>query len=211
MMTTTRAMLVGTMVAVVLAASPWARAPQDSKAASLYRESYALEAKQDYPGALAKMREIKLLSGPSYFVTIRLAWLSYLTGDFTASAAGYAEAVAAEPKAIEPRLGLTLPLMASRNWGALERACRDVLLMEPNNAVALSRLAQALYWGGNYPDAATRYRRLTADYPSDLDYRTGLGWALLKLGRAAEARQTFEVVLAVSPDNASARLGMVTK
>lgn len=211
MMTPTRTILLAAAVAVAFAVASPAGGQQDAKVASLYRDSYALEAKQDYAGALVKMREIKQATGASYFVTMRLAWLSYLAGDFKESAAGYAEAAVAEPKAIEPKLGLTLPLLAARNWADLERACREVIAADPHNAIARARLGAAYYWSGNYPDAATTYRRLAADYPSDLDHKTGLGWALLKLGRAAEARQLFEAVLAVSPDNVNARQGLAAK
>ncbi len=178
---------------------------------ALYRESYLLEAKRDYAGALAKVQEASQSGSNAYFAKIRMGWLSYLSGDNEGSAARYAEAVAAEPKAVEPRLGLTLPLLAAKNWHELERACRDALTLDPGNATALSRLAIAYYWGGNFTDAATTYRRLVEQYPSELDYQTGLGWALLKLGRANDARPVFEAVLAVSPDNVNAKLGLAAK
>ena len=187
------------------------RAQAEGATATFYRESYALEAKHEYAGALAKMRDATRNAGKSYFSTMRMAWLAYLSGDFAASQADYTAAITAEPKAIEPRLGLTLPLLAARNWKELERACRDVLTVDPHNVVALSRLALAYYWAGNYAEAANTYRQLSADYPSELDYRTGLAWALLKLGRSAEARQVFESVLAVSPDNVSAKQGLGAK
>ena len=56
--------------------------------------------------------------------------------------------------------------------------------------------------------AEATHRRLADDYPSELDYKTGLGWALLKQGKGAEAKAVFEGVLAVSPDNVSARAGV---
>src|SRR5262249_13425163 len=157
------------------------------------------------------MRDIRQAAGPSYFSILRSAWLSYLAGEFKASAAGYAEAIALNPKAIEPKLGLTLPLLADRNWRDLDKACRDVLALDPRNTIAQSRLGLAQYWSGNYADAIATYRRLSADYPSDLDHQTGLGWALLKMGRTAEARQIFEAVLAVSPDNQNAKQGLAGK
>jgi Flp pilus assembly protein TadD len=61
---------------------------------------------------------------------------------------------------------------------------------------------------GNYPDSATTYRKLVEEYPAELDHQTGLGWAMMKMGRRAEARGMFAEVLGVSPDNASAKAGM---
>lgn len=207
----TRVFMVLVLLAASLALASPARQQAEPKTAGLYRESYTLEARQDYAGALARMRDIRQAGNGSYFATLRTAWLSYLAGDYKASAAGYVEAIAAEPKAIEPKLGLTLPLLAGRSWPELERACRDVLALDPRNAVARSRLGQAYYWAGNYPDAAVTYRQLVADYPSDLDHKTGLGWALLRMGRTAEARRIFENVLAVSPDNVNAKQGLAAQ
>ena len=73
---------------------------------------------------------------------------------------------------------------------------------------ARARLAHALYSVGNYPDSATTYRKLIEEYPADLTFQTGLGWALLKMGRRSEAHALFRQVLAVSPDNASAKTGL---
>jgi tetratricopeptide (TPR) repeat protein len=201
----TTAMLLGAMLLLAN------RANAQGDAAGLYRDSYALEAKKDYAGATGKMKEVTRLNGASYFGTMRMAWLAYLAGDFPGSIGGYTAAIAAEPKVVEPRLGLTLPLLAARNWKDLEHACRDALAIDPHNAIALARLAAAQYWGTNYPGAESTYRQLTVDYPSDLDYKTGLAWALLKEGRTADARLIFTAVLAVSPDNVNAKAGMAAK
>jgi tetratricopeptide (TPR) repeat protein len=196
------------LAAALLATPRVAAAQANERVAALYRASYRLEASRDPRGALAKMREIRTLAGASYFVAVRTAWLQYLVGDFGGAAASYREAQGRAPKAIEPRLGLTLPLLAQHRWRDLERACREVLALDPHNATARARLAHALYSVGNYPDAAGVYRKLVAEYPSVLDHQTGLGWALLRMGRRAEAQRHFTAVLAVSPDNANARAGM---
>jgi tetratricopeptide (TPR) repeat protein len=181
---------------------------QEARAAGLYRESYVLEAKRDYTGALTKARDARAAGGNAYFSAIRIGWLEYLQGDFKASIASYSEAVATDPKAIEAKLGLTLPLLAQRNWRELERACSAVLAVDGRNATALARLGLAQYSAGNFSGAEATYRRLTEDYPSEMDYRTGLGWALLKLGKSAEAKAIFDGVLAVSPDNVNAKAGL---
>lgn len=198
---------VGIVSATVLIGPSWAQDPA-TQVAGLYRDSYSLEANRDFPASLAKMREIKTKAGGSYFVSLRIGWLTYMAGDFTASEAAYREAITAAPKATEAKLGLTLPLLAAKKWRDLERACRDVIAVDPNNAVARARLAHALYSVGNYPDSANEYRKLAEEYPAELDHQTGLGWALVRMGRKGEAKQVFAAVLAVSPDNTNARQGM---
>lgn len=193
--------------ALTIAAPLVARAQGDATA-RLYRESYALEAKRDYVGALAKVRDAKRAGSNAYFATIRLGWLTYLSGDYAGAVTLYTDAAALEPKAIEPKLGRTLALLAVGNWRELEKAAREALAIDAQNVTALSRLAVAQYNSGNFADAAATYKKLNEAYPSDLDFKTGLGWALLKQGRTTDARPLFESVLAVSPDNLNALKGL---
>lgn len=199
------------LLAVTVCGGPMLPARADSPTAvhaALYRESYRLEAQRDYRAALDRLREIRGRGDRSYYLTLRLAWISYLLGDFASSETLYREAATDAQKAIEPRLGLTLPLLAEQKWRELERACRDVLALSSVHSIARARLAHALYMEGNYPDAASLYRRLLEEYPAELDYQTGLAWAMLKMARRAEARAMFQAVLAVSPDNVSAKGGL---
>lgn len=177
----------------------------------LYRASYAAEARGDYAGALAKLREIRKSAGASYFVSLRTGWLAYLARDLTTAEAQYREAVAAKPKAIEPKIGLTLVLFVAHKWRHLETACKQVLAEDGKHPTVRARLAAAHFNLGNYPDAAAGYRKLVEEYPGELDYHTGLGWALLRLGKREEAQNSFDYVLAVSPDNLNAREGIAAQ
>jgi tetratricopeptide (TPR) repeat protein len=179
--------------------------------ADLYRNSYRAEAENRPADALEAMKTIRTKTKDSYFVNVRLAWVAYLAARYSESEEAYKRAAKAQPKAIEAKLGLTLPLMAQKKWSELESACRAVLALDPKNNVARARLALAQYTLGNYPDAATTYRGLMADYPGELDHQTGLGWALARMGRTKDAKALFEAVLAVSPDNPNALAGMKKK
>jgi Flp pilus assembly protein TadD len=106
---------------------------------------------------------------------------------------------------------LTLVLFVAQKWRLLETACQQLLAEDAKQPTVRARLAAAHYNLGNFPDAATGYRKLVEDYPGELDYQTGLGWALLRLGKREEAQRTFEFVLAVSPDNLNAQEGMAAK
>jgi tetratricopeptide (TPR) repeat protein len=177
-------------------------------AGELYRKSYQLEAQGKATEALDAMKRLRSEGASGYFPVARVAWLAYLAGRYAESSDAYREAIKLAPNAIEPRLGLTLPLLALQKWRELEAASREVLKLDANNAVGRARLAHANYMVGNYPDAGTLYRKLVDDYPADLDYQTGLGWALARMGRVKEGKQLFEEVLAVSPDNPNAQQGM---
>jgi tetratricopeptide (TPR) repeat protein len=174
----------------------------------LYRASYQAEARGDYAGALSKLREVRKSAGASYFASLRTGWLAYLASDFTTAEANYRDAIAAKPKAIEAKIGLTLVLFVAQKWRPLEAACKQVLAENSNHPSVRARLAAAYYNLGNFPDAAAGYRKLVEEYPGELDYQTGLGWALLRLGKIEEAKKIFGFVLSVSPDNSNARDGM---
>ena len=177
----------------------------------LYRASYQSEARGDYAGALGRLREIRKAAGVSYFASLRTGWLAYLASDLTTAEANYRDAIAAKPKAIEAKIGLTLVLFVAQKWRPLEAACKQVLAENDKNPTVRARLAAAFYNLGNFPDAAAGYRKLVEEYPAELDYQTGLGWALLRLGKIEEAQKVFGFVLSVSPDNPNARDGMAAK
>jgi tetratricopeptide (TPR) repeat protein len=180
-------------------------------ATASHRASFQLEAKGDYTGALAKMNALRAAGDNSYFVILRTAWLRYLAGDFAGAETEYRAAMAAKPKAVEPKVGLTLALYAAGNWKALLVACQAALADNPKDATLRARLASAHYNLNRYPDAASLYRKLIEEYPGVLDYQTGYGWALQRMGKRKEARAVFQAVLAVSPDNANAKEGMAEK
>ena len=137
------------------------------------------------------------------------AWLAYLAGEHDESVKAYEAAVGKAPRAVEPRLGMTLPLMAKRRWKRVAQAAEGVLKLAPAHTTAMSRLALARYRQGRYGKAAKQYRRVLELFPSDVEIRTGLGWALLKQGKGADAAREFEQVLKVAPKQASAREGLL--
>jgi tetratricopeptide (TPR) repeat protein len=177
----------------------------------LYRQSYALEAKGDYQAALGRMREVRKAAGASYFLSLRTGWLAYLAGDYETAEASYREAIRAKSGALEAKIGLTLVLYVAQRWKALETACKQVLAQDAMHPMARARLASSYYATGNYPDAAAIYRKLVGAFPGELDYQTGLGWALLRMGKGGEAQKLFHAVLAVSPDNPNALQGIAAK
>lgn len=144
-------------------------------------------------------------------VSLRTGWLAYLAGDYEAGEASYRAAMAAKPAALEAKIGLTLVLYVAQRWKALETACKQVLAEDPKHATVRARLASSHYATGNYPDAAAIYRKLVDSFPGELDYQTGLAWALLRMGKREEAVKLFRAVLALSPDNPNALQGMAAK
>jgi tetratricopeptide (TPR) repeat protein len=193
---------------LTLSGTGTAAAPES---AELYRASYKAEARGDYVDALAKVNQIRKSAGASYFLALRTGWLAYLAGDYAGAEVSYREAIGANSKAIEAKVGLTLVLFVAKKWRDLMNLCKEILDEGGGLPTVRARLAAAYYNLGALREAAQAYRKLSDEYPGELDYQTGLGWALLRLGKRADARRIFEGVLAVSPDNASAAQGLATR
>lgn len=179
-------------------------------AATAFQASYDAEAKGKYAEAIQQLDRAGAPVREGYVWYLRKGWLQYLAGQHSQSVDAYRQAQAKAPRAIEPQLGVLLPLIASRRFADAEKAATALLALDPHNGTALGKLAWARYNLGRYGDAADAYRKVLADYPSDVDMRAGLGWSLLKLGKSAEAADEFRAVLQVAPKHTSAKAGLDT-
>ena len=202
-----RAAIVAT-VWMSLASPGLARAAEAPSVPELYRLSYATEARGDPAGALHFMDEAARQGEADYLLHLRRGWLLYLARRHADASAAYARAIEAEPRAVEPRLGAMLPLMAQRRWTEAERLGHDVLGIAPGDFTAQSRLASIQYTQGNYAPAEAWYRRALESYPGSVEMRVGLAWSLLKQRRLTDARAEFEKVLRVAPDHPGANDGL---
>ena len=194
-------------LALLLLAPGAARAGKRMNNSRSYKESYRLEAKRDYSGALRALEGIRGQRS-SYFLQLRVGWLRYLAGKQRGSIRAYRAAVALRPRAVEPYLGLMLPQMASRRWKDALKTGRQAVRRAPGNVVASTRMAWILFNLGRHAESVRVYRHLLEQYPSNLELRRGLGWALLKQGKAGQARQVFDGVLQYSPSDTSALAGL---
>lgn len=174
----------------------------------VWRRSYALEARNDARGALAAMESLPAQDRGSYLFALRNGWLLYSLGRHAEAVEAYRRAEAVSPRAIEPRVGELLPLMALRRWQEAEQRSREVLRMDGDNYLASRRLALALYHLGRFDEAREAYQQVIARYPGDLEMLTGVGWCELRRGRRDDAAAAFRAVLAVSPDDAGATAGL---
>lgn len=175
---------------------------------AVWRQSYALEAQGNARGALEALEALPAVERSGYVFALRRAWLLYQAGRYDESATAYAQTAALAPRAIEPRVGALLPLLALRRWAQAEQLAREVLRADPENYLAGRRLALALYNLGRFDAALEVYERVLARYPGDLELRAGVGWCELRRARREQAAEAFRAVLAVSPDDAGAAAGL---
>ena len=184
------------------------RAEPTSRVAELFESSFANEASGKNGKALEDVLKILKIDGQHYVATLRAGWLNYMKKRYSESVRFYKRAASMAPKAIEPQLGLMLPLMASKRWKEAERVGKWIMKVAPRNYLAGRRLAYIAFSQGKYKAAETRYMSVWADHPSDVEMMLGLGWTYRRQGRKADARKMFETVLSIRRKNANAKAGL---
>jgi tetratricopeptide (TPR) repeat protein len=185
-----------------------AHAAKNSADPGYFQESYDQEAMGHHQEALAVLDKLSPEKNGSYVASIRKGWLQYRLGKNTPAIEAYSKAIALAPKAVEPRLGILLPLLAEKQWAAAEKHAREVLKLDAENYLATLRLAFALYSQNKFAESQPIYQKLVDAYPSDTEPRSGLGWALLKQRKTKEATAVFRALLDFAPNNPLGQQGL---
>jgi tetratricopeptide (TPR) repeat protein len=175
---------------------------------AVFQESYDFEAIGRLEESLTALDRLSEAKRGTYVAVLRRAWLLYKLGRNPQSIEVYEKASGLEPKAVEARLGLLLPLMAEQRWPEAEKTAREILKVDTANYLATLRLAFVQYNLKRYAESKTLYKKLAELYPGDVEVRAGLGWAWLKLGKKSEAAATFREVLELAPKNALSLQGL---
>ncbi len=197
-------LLMFTLVAIPLSGF----AADNETIAKYFEQSFKYEAAGDYSAALNSVLHILQIEIKNYIATLRAGWLTYLKKDYKESVSYYKRAISLAPGAVEPKLGLLLPLIASKEWGAAEKLARDILKIDPNNYVANRKLAYVLFSQAKYGKALAQYRKVLTMYPSDIEMMLGIGWTYFQMDKNQKARSYFKQVLKVRKNNPSALYGM---
>ncbi|GAB1403459.1 hypothetical protein MASR1M74_06370 [Lentimicrobium sp.] len=173
---------------------------------SAFSRSYTSEVSGDYGKAIEALKGV--YDESSYEINLRLGWLNYLAGQFTASVAHYNKAIAIRPLSIEARLGFALPSSALGNWNQVVARYLEILKLDPNNYTVNYRLGTIYYGREDYAEAY-KYLELIANlYPFDYDALIMFGWVNYRMGKSREARVLFQKCLLNRPGDASATEGL---
>jgi tetratricopeptide (TPR) repeat protein len=181
--------------------------PVKTPSARAWQASYAAEADGKFEDALNALTQLGVPQRDSYLASYRRGWLLYRLGRYAESATAYGMATAIEPNSIEARVAMLVPLMALSKWNDVAAVAEQVLKVDSQNYLALQRLAFAKFSTQHFPEAEQLYRRLIQLYPSDIELRSSLAWATLRMGKLKEAAELFGEVLDVKADHVSAAAG----
>ncbi len=177
-----------------------------SNIAEAFKDSYTQENKGEYSAAVIDLK--KVYQKDSYAINIRLAWLSYLAGQYTESVSYYKKSISLKPLSIEALMGLTYPAAAMGNWEQVINAYLEVLKIDKANYTANLKLGQIYMSRTKYEIAEPYFKLLINQYPFTYDVVLNTAWNNYYLGRFREAKILFNKVLWLSPKDNSAMDGL---
>ena len=171
-----------------------------------FADSYSYESIGKYTDAIQSLK--KYYSTESYEINVRLAWLSYMSGQYTESISYYQKSIKLQPLSIEARLGLCYPASAVGNWEQVIQQYNEILKIAPNNYMANLRLGQIYMNRKKYSTASKYLDLLISQYPFTYDVMINTAWNYYYQGKLREAKVLFQKVLLIYANDESALLGL---
>lgn len=172
--------------------------------AGAYHDSIKFERYGRYDAAITALMPVYQRYPHGYTVNLRLGWLFYLEGRYRNSISHYERAVAASPNSVEALLGLSLPYMAERKWGEVEKIMYRILRVDYYNFYANQRLIMALRWQKKYPQAEAVLRKMATLYPANSWLLRQLAVVLCLEGAEKRARAVWRDYTTLVPEKVSA-------
>jgi tetratricopeptide (TPR) repeat protein len=178
---------------------------------SAWQNSYQLETAGKYTESLAAMDVIPANGSDAELKLLRRGWLYYLPGRFDESIREYRLAIERNPKSMDARLGLTLPLLAAKRWREAEQAAQAALNLAPNNYTAMLRLVIALEAQQDWNIMLKIATSMVASYPTDASAYVYLARANAWLGKRDEAVAAYTAALSRYPGHLEAKAYLAKK
>lgn len=178
--------------------------PVKSASLEAYAKAAQLETEGHYHEAIKLLGAITPERSEAYFLQLRLGWLNYLAAEYELSQRHYERAANLAPKAVEPLLGLLMPLLAANKLILTEMTAREIMELDPKNYTANLRLGYALRLQQRYAEAEKVIAGMLPLYPSDISLLLELGLSIDAQGRNEVARGYYQQVRLLSPENPTA-------
>lgn len=172
---------------------------------AVWQNSYQFETVGKYTEALMAIDPVWASGPEAELKLLRRGWLLYSAGKFDESIREYRLAIERNPKSIDARLGLCLPMLASKRWREADQAARAVLDMASNHYTALVRLAVAQEGQQDWAALLKTASTLVTGYPSDATAYVYQARAQAWLGKRTEALAAYTAVLARYPGHLEAK------
>ena len=169
-----------------------------------WQNSLALEASGKYMQAALSMESILRESPNNELALMRHGWLNYLQGLHNDSLRDYNKVLTINPKSLEARLGLTLPLIAQQRWRETAMVASNVLLISPWDYTAHIRLMLCEEAEQKWEVLAKHASEFSARFPSDAAALVYLAHAEAWQGHVNKAKAAYSQVLERTPSHLEA-------
>ncbi len=169
-----------------------------------WAESYRLEALSQYDNAAKVMGSIIKNNPKNNFAVSRRGWLNYLRGAHNESVRDYQNALDINPKSLDARLGILLPLLAQQRWREVSSNANKALKIAPWNYYAHVRLMISEEGEKKWDTLAKHAGNVSQRYPSDATVLVYLARANDWMKKDKEARRAYERVLERVPGHIEA-------
>ena len=186
-------------------------APIDATPAEAYKNSFVAEKALDYEEAIRRLIPLKDLPQYKYAAQFRLGWLYYCTANYANSRNAYQNALKVQPASIEARVAYLLPVLAQGSYEEAETIAKQITETDRFNYFANVRLAYALRMQRKFAPAEKVDLQMLQYYPSDVTIMTELGLAKLGQQQQDPAKKIFADILALDPDNVTAKAVLLKK
>ncbi len=173
-----------------------------------FNESIKLESDGKIDKAIEPLLKIYNTAKENYLINLRLGWLYYQKKDYSRSKDYYSEAIRLNPKSIDAKLGLTLPLSALNEWNKVKELYLDILKTNAMDYTANLRLGQIYLQNGDYNNAKKHLEIAYNTFPSYYEPNLSLGWTYYYLGMRDKAKILLTHALMLSEGDKLASEGL---
>lgn len=167
-----------------------------------FSTSYTLEYEQQFERAAQVIKG--LADSGNEFAKLRVGWLKYLAGRYNESIDHYNAVLQTNPRSIDGRLGLTLPLLAQKRWAEAAMQAKQVIAQSPWDYYAHARLMACEEGLKQWSVLEQHAAEATSIWASDANAFVYLARARVAQGNMAGARQAYGQVLERLPQHAEA-------
>ena len=173
-----------------------------------FNSSINYEKENNYKQAIDALTSSYEVNKDDYLFNLRLGWLYYINKNYSGSVKYYGIAKNLKPSAIEPLLGLTLPLAAQEKWNEVKSQYEIILQKDKNNYTANLRLGQIYLNNKDYQNAKKYLETAYNFFPGEYDPNLSLGWTYYYLGDKVKSKNLLTNALMLNPGDELAAEGL---
>lgn len=181
------------MVAGTLAVRAQSYSTDDAAAVM---QSYTLEGKGDYDGAIKQMTG-RGVASTDYFFELRLGWLYYLKGAYATASTHYENAIAVRPQAADANVGLMNCAYALKEYKKTAATAKSMMKNDPANYYANLYLVLVDLASQNYGAAELHSTAALKFYPTDLKLNLNLAYTYIYQARKDDAKAVANLLTTV--------------